>query len=95
MSEITYSIVKQEEEYKLDKHKIYGHKGTWYEIYRAMVGKEGEEKTEYILLENEVYGDEVPCLIVEASCPYTVVLEDVYRGFDDLVEYLEGEEEDL
>ncbi|MEW6215830.1 MAG: hypothetical protein AB1478_11630, partial [Nitrospirota bacterium] len=37
------------------------------------------------LLESEIYGDEVPCLIVDKAGK--IILDEVYNGFSDL-EYI-------
>lgn len=59
---------------------VKGHVGTWYVIDRMT--KHGQT---YKLLESEVYGDEAPCLIVTEKTN-KLVLEDVWNGFDDLIE---------
>ena len=41
------------------------------------------------LLENEIYGDEVPCIIIDGD--YNVILDNVYNGFDDLRYAIEEE----
>lgn len=56
-----------------DKIRVDGHKGTWYVI---------DVKNDLYLLEHETYGDTAPCIIVD--CKGTLVMEDVYNGFDDL-----------
>lgn len=64
--------------------KIYGHTGTWYVIDESVYKNEP-----VFLLEHEEYGDEAACLIVKEDL--TMLLEDVWNGFDDL-ELLEMEE---
>lgn len=68
-----------------DHISIDGHTGTWYVI------DEGEYKApaarypvRCFLLEHETYGDEAAALIVSSAG--VVLLDDVYNGFDDLVE---------
>ena len=74
-----------------DHIRIPGHTGTWYVIDHGWYLYTPDEwtipKTHRIhcfLLEHEEYGDEAACLIVDQSG--TVILDDVYNGFDDLLE---------
>ena len=71
--------------------KVEGHRGTWYVIAEARFeltpdvnGKPATIPVHCFLLEHEVYGDEAPCLIVDENG--TLLLEDVYNGFEDLEE---------
>lgn len=61
--------------------KLPRYRGTWYVIDEAFIrgGK-------YYLLESEIYGDEVPCMIVGRY--HDVIMDNVYNGFDDLRELL-------
>lgn len=62
---------------KTENIKVTGHKGTWYLIdtgyYRGR---------KVYLLEHEEYGDEAPCIIIDAKG--NLILEDVYNGLGDL-----------
>jgi len=60
---------------------VSGHTGKWYVIDERTVGGK-----KFFLLEHETWGDEAPCVIVDASG--NVVVEDVYNGFEDM----EGDE---
>lgn len=51
---------------------------TWYVIDTQVLYGE-----KYYLLENEEWGDEVPCVITDMYG--IVVVDDVYNGFDDLL----------
>lgn len=64
----------------MDNIEIIGYIGTWY-----VIGEEVFDKKVY-LLESEVWGDEVPCLITDEN--FNVILDDVYNGFDDYEDYL-------
>lgn len=67
---------------KIEKVKIKGHTGTWYEIDRRMFYRQN-----FYLVESEVYGDEAACIIIDES--HTPIIEDVFTGFDhDTVELL-------
>ena len=44
--------------------------------------KEGNYVFAYFVVENEVLGDEVPCIIIDSD--YNIILDNVYNGFDDL-----------
>jgi len=64
---------------KLENIGIRGYKGTWYVIdTQIVIG------SRYYLLENEQYGDEVPCIIIDER--YNIILDEVQNGFDDLRE---------
>ena len=41
------------------------------------------------LLESEVWGDEVPCIIIDGD--YKVIMDNVYNGFEDLRYAIEEE----
>jgi hypothetical protein len=56
---------------------LTGHVGTWYVIDSKLYGKEM-----LYLLEHETLGDDAPTVIVKSDG--TIVLEDVWNGFDDL-----------
>jgi hypothetical protein len=45
------------------------------------------KRKEVVPVESEQYGDEAPCVIVDEN--NVLVLEDVYNGFDDYVEFVE------
>ena len=68
--------------------KLKGYYGTFYIISDTVMDIKGTLKRVY-LLENEVYGDEVPCIIIEGN--YKVILDNVYNGFDDLRYAIEEE----
>lgn len=65
---------------KTDKIKVKGHVGTWYVIDSMFT----EERGQLFLLESEIFGDEAPCVIVDKYG--TLILEEVYNGFDDYFE---------
>ena len=74
-----------------DHIRITGHVGTWYVIadgwYTYTPDENGVPKTHRVhcfLLEHEQYGDMAAGLIVDPSG--AVILDDVYNGFDDLLE---------
>lgn len=67
--------------------KLKGYKYTWYVIADTIMDIKGTLKRIY-LVENEVYGDEVPCIIIDGD--YNVLLDNVYNGFDDLRYQLEN-----
>lgn len=62
---------------KKDGIKIEGYVGRWYVIDETIWNGE-----KVYLLEHETYGDEAACLIVNENL--SVVLDDVWNGFDDL-----------
>ena len=68
-----------------DHIRIDGHIGTWYVIdegkYRAPTAR---RPIRCLLLEHETYGDEAAHIIVNSAG--VVLLDDVYNGFDDLLE---------
>ena len=66
--------------------KLPGYTDTW-----GVIDKDSYNGRDYWLLENEKWGDETQYIIVEANTKI-VVLDDVYNGFLDLVEYLMDEE---
>ena len=68
--------------------KLKNNKGTFYVISDTVMDIKGTLKRVY-LLENEVYGDEVPCIIIDGD--YNVILDNVYNGFDDLRYAIEEE----
>jgi len=69
-----------------DKIKIKGHKGTWY-----VIDKDSINGKNYFLLEHEKYSDVTPNLIVDDTGE--LILDDVYNGFDDLIEHFALEKE--
>ena len=82
---VEYCYIASHIEAHSEHISIDGHTGTWYVI------DEGECKSPVarypvrcFLLEHETYGDEAACIIVNASG--VVLLDDVYNGFDDLLE---------
>lgn len=66
---------------------VKGHVGTWYSVDQKVFSLNGKN-TILLLLEHETYGDEAPCIIIDLKG--NLILEDVWNGFDDLVEYLEN-----
>lgn len=63
------------------KHlQIEGHFGRWYVIGEQNTGKHGM----LYLLESECYGDDAPCLIVDAKGK--VIVDEVHNGFSDYQE---------
>ena len=62
---------------KIDSIKIKGYVGKWYVIDKT-IWNGGK----VYLLEHETYGDEAACLIVNED--FSVVLDDVWNGFEDL-----------
>ena len=73
---------------KKNNIKLKGIYGKFYVIYDTVMDIKGTLKRVY-LLENEVYGDEVPCIIIDGD--YNVILDNVYNGFDDLRYAIEEE----
>jgi hypothetical protein len=70
------SIEKAEPVIRLDRIKVDGYKGTFYEINRRVInGKQ------YFLMEHNTVGEEC-CVIIDAD--HKLVIEDVCNGFDDL-----------
>ena len=59
--------------------------GKWYVIDEMETGGEM-----LYLLEHETYGDEVPCVIVNADG--NLVLDDVWNGFEDYLEWKSSKE---
>ena len=66
---------------KKNNIKLKRYYETFYVISDTVIDIKGTLKRVY-LLENEVYGDEVPCIIIDGD--YNVILDNVYNGFDDL-----------
>jgi hypothetical protein len=64
-----------------DSIRIKCYKGTWYVIDRTT-----RNNKEYFLLESEIWGDDVPCIIVDEN--NKVVMDDVHNGFTDFDEML-------
>lgn len=67
---------------KQENIKLEGYKTSWY-VIDSMPYKSHA----IYLLENETYGDEIPCVIIDEN--YNVILDDVYNGFDDFLEYID------
>ena len=75
---------------KSEHVKLEGHIGRWHTLdSRTYPGENGESKT-YHLMEHDTYGDDAAMLIVDSNG--TIVLDDVWNGFDDLDYFLENEE---
>ena len=68
--------------------KLKRYYDTFYVISDTVMDIKGTLKRVY-LLENEVYGDEVPCIIIDGD--YNIILKNVYNGFDDLRYAIEEE----
>ena len=66
---------------KKNNIKLKGYYDTYYIISDTVMDIKGTLKRVY-LLENEVLGDEVPCIIIDSD--YNIILDNVYNGFDDL-----------
>ena len=81
---------------KKDGIKIAGYRGTWYVIGTAYYRANDDYKI--YLLEHEQYGDTTEHLIVYINAvtnDIEILLDDVWNGFDDYVEYAGIDEEDL
>lgn len=73
-----------------DHIKVKGHVGTWYVIDEGRfvwiedtpTGGSRTVHTHCFLLEHETYGDEAACVIVDENG--SILLEDVWNGFEDL-----------
>ena len=63
-----------------DNIYVKDYKGTWYVIDEMETGGEM-----LYLLEHEEFGDEVPCVIVNANGK--LILENVWNGFEDFWEW--------
>ena len=61
--------------------KIQGHIGRWYEIDSTEI-----DGKKIYLMEHETYGDMTACCIIVDD--NTLILDDVWNGFDDLEEFL-------
>ena len=73
---------------KKNNIKLKGYGDTFYIISDTVMDIKGTLKRVY-LLESEVWGDEVPCIIIDGD--YNVILNNVYNGFDDLRYAIEEE----
>lgn len=62
---------------------IAGHRGTWHTIDSTRI--DGQD---YFLMEHDTYGDEAASIIVNTTG--TMILDDVYNGFDDLRDMLDN-----
>ena len=71
---------------KKNNIKLKGYGDTFYVISDTVMDIKGTLKRVY-LLESEVWGDEVPCIIIDGD--YNVIMNTVYNGFDDLNDFLE------
>jgi hypothetical protein len=78
----------QEVPEKLAGYKVEGHRGTWYSIATQVYKLDGIMKQLY-LMEHESYGDEAPCVIIDADSK--LIMQDVHNGFDDLDYCLEND----
>ena len=68
----------------MKKHniKLEGYRGTWYVIGETVYNWKNELKKLY-LLESELWGDEVPSIIIDKD--YNIIMDSVYNGFYDLM----------
>ena len=68
----------------MKKHniKLEGYRGTWYVIGETVYNWKNELKKLY-LLESELWGDEVPSIIIDKD--YNIIMDSVYNGFYDLI----------
>ena len=73
---------------KKNNIKLKGYYETFYIISDTVMDIKGTLKRVY-LLESEIYGDEVPCIIIDGD--YNVIMGNVYNGFDDLRYAIEEE----
>lgn len=78
----------QEVPEKLAGYKVEGHRGTWYSIATQAYKLDGIMK-QLFLMEHETYGDEAPCVIIDADSK--LIMENVWNGFDDLDYCLEND----
>ena len=73
---------------KKNNIKLKERRGTFYVISDTVMDIKGTLKRVY-LLESEIYGDEVPCIIIDGD--YNVIMDNVYNGFEDLRYAIEEE----
>jgi hypothetical protein len=73
---------------KLAGTRVEGHRGTWYSIATQVYKLDGIMKQLY-LMEHETYGNEAPCVIIDADSK--LIMQGVYNGFDDLDYCLEND----
>lgn len=66
---------------EMENIKILGHVGSWYVIDQMLFNGQ----TIY-LLEHETYGEDAAALIVAEDLK--IILDDVWNGFDDFLEYI-------
>ena len=82
---VDYCYLAEPIEHNSDHISVDGHVGTWYVVDDGSFTAPGARyPVRCFLLEHEEYGDEAAALIVSASG--VVLLDDVYNGFDDLLE---------
>ena len=67
---------------KSEHIRVEGHRGTWYVTDTAKYAKGRRERV--FLLEHETYGDEATGIVINKHG--TLILDDVWNGFDDLEE---------
>lgn len=67
---------------QIENVTIEGHKGTWYLIDATIYNG-----VQYKLWESENFGEDAAAIITSEN---GIVLEDVWNGFDDLYEEMEG-----
>lgn len=67
--------------FMIDYIEVEGYIGMWYTLDTKVI-----DHTLYLQLESEVFGDEMPHLIVDHKG--NVILDDVWNGFEDLDYYL-------
>lgn len=60
--------------------EIKGHKGTF-----TVIDVEMYNSKKVYLLESDIYGEDAPCIIID--CNKTVLLDNVFNGFDDYEEF--------
>jgi hypothetical protein len=65
-----------------DNLEVKGHIGTFYVIDETIF-----RNNKYFLLESEMYGEDAPHVIVDEDG--SLILDNIYNGFDDLYDYLE------
>ena len=67
--------------------KIKGHVSTWSAIKAISHRMPTGNFQRLYLMENDRWGDEAPCLIINAA--KEIILDSVWNGFDDLEELAE------
>lgn len=76
----------KKDKYTREHIQVKDHQGTWYVVDQKYYRTKGW----FFLLEHETYGDEAACVIISAD--YSLVLDDVWNGFDDLEDVWADEE---